>query len=86
MPCIDESFSYFADAKYFTPLDLRSGYWQIPLDEESKSKTAFSTRYGQYQWNVMPFGLTKAPAAFQRRMNQILTPFIDVFVQESLGT
>ena len=80
LPRIDESFLYFSGAKYFTSLDLRSGYWQIPLDDESKPKTAFSTRYGQFQWNVMPFGLTNAPAAFQRRMNHVLAPFIDRFI------
>src|SRR5213079_1132501 len=46
LPRVDESFSQFAGAKYFTSLDLKSGYWQIPLDEDSKVKTAFSTRCG----------------------------------------
>src|SRR5579871_1263469 len=49
LPRIDESFSYFADTKYYTSLDLRSGYWQIPLDNDTKPKTAFSTHYGQFQ-------------------------------------
>jgi transposase InsO family protein/uncharacterized protein (UPF0335 family) len=80
LPRVDESFSQFAGAKYFTSLDLKSGYWQIPLDEDSKAKTAFSTRHGHFQWNVMPFGLTNAPAAFQRRVNRILGPFLDRFV------
>jgi len=66
LPRVDESFSQFAGARYFTSLDLKSGYWQIPLDEDSKTKTAFSTRYGHFHWNVMPFGLTNAPAAIQR--------------------
>ena len=79
LPRIDESFGLFSGAKYFTSLDLRSGYWQIPLDEATKPKTAFSSRYGHYEWNVMPFGLTNVPAAFERRMNELLTPFLDKF-------
>jgi len=80
LPRIDESFGHLGHAGWFTSLDLKSGYWQIPLDASTKPKTAFSTRYGQFQWNVLPFGLTNAPAWFQRQMNQVLFPFIDKFV------
>ena len=80
LPRIDESFTQFNGAKYFTSLDLKSGYWQIPLAEEAKEKTAFTSRYDHYQWNVLPFGLSNASAAFQRRMNSILAPYIDEFV------
>ena len=65
--------------KYFTHIDLRSGYWQIMLDCMSRQKTAFSTRHGHYQFNVIPFGLSNAPGAFQRRMNNVLRRYLDEF-------
>jgi Reverse transcriptase (RNA-dependent DNA polymerase) len=80
LPQIDESMARFADAKYFTTLEMKSGYWQIVLDPLTKQKLAFSTRYGQYQWNVLPFGPTNGPAAFQRRMMMVLEEYLDTFV------
>jgi len=65
--------------RWFTSIDLRSGYWQILLSLLSHEKTAFSTRYGHYEWNVLPFGLSNASGAFQRRMNKVLRPYIDKF-------
>ena len=80
IPQIDESFLHFAGAKYFTLLDMKSGYWQIPLDEQAKLKTAFSTRHGHYHWNVLPFGLTNGVAGYQRRINTVLARCLDLFV------
>lgn len=72
LPRIDDALDALQGAKYFTTLDAWSGYWQIGLREEDKEKTAFSTRDGHYQFNVMPFGLVNAPGSFQRAMNLIL--------------
>ena len=51
-------------SKYFMTLDLKSGYWQIPLDERDKEKTAFTCHRGLYEYNVMPFGLANVPGVF----------------------
>ena len=58
--------------KYFTTLDLKSGYQQIPLNEEDKEKTAFTCHRGLYEYNVMPFGLSNAPGIFQELMSVVL--------------
>ena len=70
---IDDTVDSLGDSKYFTTLDLRSGYWQISLDEHDRHKTAFATSNRLYEFNRMPFGLSTAPATFQRTMDIVLS-------------
>ena len=72
LPRIDESLEALAGSKFFSTLDLLSGYWQVPLDADAQEKSAFATRSGLWKWRVLPFGLTSAPATFQRLMEQVL--------------
>jgi len=73
LPNITDILAQLGNAKYFSTLDLASGYHQIPMQEEYKKKTAFSTPYGHFEYNRMSFGLKNAPATFQRLMNFVLT-------------
>lgn len=69
MPCIDNFIDGLGQAKFITTLDLTKGYRQIPVAEEDRHKTAFTTPIGLFQFRVMPFGLSAAPASFQRMIN-----------------
>ena len=79
LPRVDELMDRLFGAKYFTKLDLRSGYHQVRVAAEDIQKTAFNTRYGQYEYLVVPFGLTSAPSTFMALMNHILNPYLDKF-------
>eukprot|EP00914_Ancora_sagittata_P016359 GHVO01032576.1.p1 GENE.GHVO01032576.1~~GHVO01032576.1.p1 ORF type:complete len:195 (-),score=13.42 GHVO01032576.1:652-1236(-) len=72
LPRISELIKSIKNSKYFVALDLRAGYWQIPMAEDSKKYTAFRCSKGLFEFNVMPFGLTNAPATFQRTMEFLL--------------
>ena len=72
MPRMDELIDNLGQARFVTTLDLTRGYWQVPMAEESRAKTAFTTGFGPYQFCVMPFRLQGAPATFQRMMDRLL--------------
>nr|ABA94789.1 retrotransposon protein, putative, Ty3-gypsy subclass [Oryza sativa Japonica Group] len=80
LPRIEDLFDQLKGAKVFSKIDLQSGYNQIRVREEDIEKTAFSTRYGHYEYRVMSFGLTNAPAYFIEAMNSMLHSFLDNFV------
>ena len=73
LPRIDDTLDTLSGAKWFSTLDLLSGYWQVEVTAEDREKTAFVTRDGLFEFNVMPFGLCNGPATFQRLMDMILT-------------
>jgi hypothetical protein len=88
LPCIDILLDQLAGAKVFFKVDLHSGYHQIKIRPKDVPKTAFSTRYGLYEYLIMSFGLTNAPAHFMYLMNSVfmseLEKFVVVFIDDIL--
>ena len=73
LPRMDDSIDALSGSKWFSTLDLLSGYWQVKMDPKDIEKTAFATPFGLYQFKVMPCGLANAPATFERLMERVLT-------------
>ena len=80
LPSINDLYGQLAGSSVFSKMDLRLGYHQIRIREEDIPKTAFTTRYGLYEYTVMSVGLTNAPATFSCLMNLIFMEYLDKFV------
>jgi transposase InsO family protein len=79
LPLISEALDRLVGAKIYTKLDIRSAYNLVRIREGDEWKTAFRTRYGHFEYLVMPFGLANAPATFQAYINRVLSDYLDVF-------
>lgn len=80
LPNIQKILDFALNGKIFSKLDMKSGYWQVPMNGADIEKTAFVTEDGHFEWTVMPFGLKTAPATFQRIVNSVLKEFLFKFV------
>jgi hypothetical protein len=81
LPLVSDIFDSMAGSTVFSTVDMKSGFWQLPVEPDSVAKTAFVCHRGQFEFLRMPFGLANAPSTYQRAMNTILAPFIGDFVQ-----
>ena len=92
LPRIEDLLDQLKSSKYFSTIDLASGFWQIKLHPTAQEKTAFVTHQGLYEFHVMPFGLRNSPAVFQRLMHQVVNPlnppsgpdFVSVYLDDIL--
>ena len=69
---VDDILPELADLKYFSLLDVKSGYWHVSVDKESSFQTTFNTPWGKYQWLRLPFGLKVSEDVFQERIDRVL--------------
>ncbi|GKE83397.1 putative reverse transcriptase domain-containing protein [Tanacetum coccineum] len=79
LPRINDLFDQFQGARYFSKIDLQSGYHQLRVHEDDIPKTAFRTRYGHFEFTVMPFGLTNASTVFMDLMNRVCKLYLEIF-------
>jgi hypothetical protein len=79
-PRIEDLFDQMKGASVFSKIDLRSGYHQLKIRESDIPKTTFHTRYGLYEYTMMSFGLTNAPAYFMYLMNKVFMEYLDKFI------
>ena len=80
LPRIDDLFDQLRGARVYSKIDLRTGYNQLRVREADIPKTMFRTRYGYFEFTVIPFGLTNAPATFMDLMHRVFQPYLDWFV------